>query len=252
MKPNEKYYAAIFGKPRLKHNWIEVQECPIKADMSLSSCKKALENCLDNYTGDSNLFDFKNTRWKTDWEYKGMLFNLESNSEGPLFIVRPSLKRLHDKHVSWSINRAKSRFDPDEAAHLSRKYRTRENTQTKTARKSKTRNFIRRNGERPAIIKEMGVTYHFGEGGFRSREDAIHAASLSNARSYADSGVTYRVRTVREDDGDYAVYFGPIIDPKMMSFPDPDSQQPDEDALAYHKAHDAVFNAPAFRRSKRR
>lgn len=252
MKANEKYFAAIFGKPKSEKHWNEQRECPLKANMDLSACKKELENSLDDYTSDSNLFDFKNTRWKTDWEYKGMLFDLESDSEDPIFTVRPSLKRLHDKHVSWLINQAKSRFDSEEIARLMLKYKKNPKKHGIKPRKAKTRNFIRRNGERPAIIKEMGVTYHFGEGGFRSREDAIHAARLSNAKSYADHGVTYRVRTVREDDGDYALYFGPIADPKMMSFSDPDPQQPDEDVLAYHKAHNAVFNAPVQRRSTKR
>jgi hypothetical protein len=123
MKANEKYFAAIFGKPKSASNWVWERDCECNANMDLSACKKKLENCLDYYTGDSNLFDFKNTRWKTDWEYKGMLFDLESDSEDPIFTVRPSLKRLHNQHVSWLISQAKSKFDSEEIARLMLKYK---------------------------------------------------------------------------------------------------------------------------------
>jgi hypothetical protein len=123
MKANEKYFAAIFGKPKSASNWVWERDCECNANMDLSACKKELENSLDDYTSDSNLFDFKNTRWKTDWEYKGMLFDLESDSEDPIFTVRPSLKRLHNQHVSWLISQAKSKFDSEEIARLMLKYK---------------------------------------------------------------------------------------------------------------------------------
>lgn len=122
MKPHAEYFAAIWGKPKSGRQWTLVRECPLKAGLSLEDCIEVLEACLDDYVSDSTLFDFENKRWKTDWEYKGMIFDVNSDLGDPGITVHASLKRLHDRYVKELIKEAERSLDYKEAARLRRKY----------------------------------------------------------------------------------------------------------------------------------